>query len=171
MQPAASTRFYRGSDRIVGGVCSGIAAGLHVDVLWVRLAFVLLALAQGVGVVVYVVLLVVMPEDPEVKRQSGAWLSSLGEDIGRASARLWVWLGGKPAQPAQSSVESQAAGSGSAPAATNPNPQLVVGVVVLLAGLFLLANNTGLVNWSVLWPVFLIAAGALLLFRSVAVRR
>ena len=39
--------------RALGGVCSGIAAGLGVDVTLVRLTFTLLALAGGAGFIAY----------------------------------------------------------------------------------------------------------------------
>src|SRR5690349_16193781 len=60
-------RWYRGSDRILGGVCSGLAAGLRIDPLWVRVAFVLLALVQGIGILIYVVLWFVIPESAGVQ--------------------------------------------------------------------------------------------------------
>ena len=49
MRKVGEQSFYRGSDRILGGVCSGLAAGFHVDALWVRIAFVLLAFLQRRG--------------------------------------------------------------------------------------------------------------------------
>jgi phage shock protein C len=62
MQPPADHGFYRGTNRIVGGVCSGLAESLHVDPIWVRLAFVLLAFMQGIGILLYVILWILMPE-------------------------------------------------------------------------------------------------------------
>jgi signal transduction histidine kinase len=41
-------------DRVVAGVCAGIAQALHVDVTLVRVVFALLALAGGAGIVLYV---------------------------------------------------------------------------------------------------------------------
>jgi len=41
-------------DRIVAGVCGGLAATLGVDATLVRLVFALLALAGGSGVLLYV---------------------------------------------------------------------------------------------------------------------
>ncbi len=55
-------RFFRSGDRILGGVCAGLAEGLHVDALWVRVAFLLLVFIQGIGVFLYIVLWLVMPE-------------------------------------------------------------------------------------------------------------
>src|SRR3954453_23389352 len=40
-------------DRVIAGVCAGIAQALAVDVTLVRLVFALLALAGGAGIVLY----------------------------------------------------------------------------------------------------------------------
>lgn len=46
---------------MMGGVCSGIAAYFDIDVVWVRLAFVLLAFTTGVWFFVWLAMLIVMP--------------------------------------------------------------------------------------------------------------
>src|SRR5438876_12230602 len=43
-------------DRVLAGVCAGIAQALGVDATLVRLIFALLALAGGAGIVLYVAL-------------------------------------------------------------------------------------------------------------------
>lgn len=48
-------------DKILGGVCGGIARYLGVAPLLIRILFVLLALANGLGVLPYLVLWVVLP--------------------------------------------------------------------------------------------------------------
>src|SRR3954454_10136788 len=45
-----------GDERVVAGVCAGIAQALAVDVTLVRLVFALLALAGGAGIVLYLAL-------------------------------------------------------------------------------------------------------------------
>jgi phage shock protein PspC (stress-responsive transcriptional regulator) len=50
-------------DRILGGVAGFLARRLGVDPLWVRIAFVLLALAGGVGLVLYLGLWLVLTAD------------------------------------------------------------------------------------------------------------
>ena len=50
-------------DRMVAGVASGIARHLGVDPALVRIAFVLLTLAGGSGVLAYLVAWLVLPED------------------------------------------------------------------------------------------------------------
>ena len=56
---------YRSSDgRVLAGVARGLADHLGVDVLLVRVAFVLLAVAGGAGVVIYGLFWVFAPQDP-----------------------------------------------------------------------------------------------------------
>lgn len=49
------------TDRMITGVCGGLAAYLNIDSTWVRLAFVLLALADGIGLFIYLVMAIIMP--------------------------------------------------------------------------------------------------------------
>ena len=65
--PAAGpvARLYRRSDgRVLAGVARGLADHLGVDVLYVRLAFVVLAAASGAGVVAYGLFWLFAPQDP-----------------------------------------------------------------------------------------------------------
>lgn len=52
-------------DRMVLGVAAGVANYVNIDPVLVRLLFVLLALASGWGVLIYIVLAFVMPEVDE----------------------------------------------------------------------------------------------------------
>ena len=58
-------RLYRSrTERMIAGVCVGIAQYLAIDPTLVRLAFVAFTLAGGAGVLLYVVLAVIMPLEP-----------------------------------------------------------------------------------------------------------
>ncbi len=50
------------SDRVLGGVCAGIADYYGLDPVLVRVAFVLLAFLGGPGILLYIILLLVIPE-------------------------------------------------------------------------------------------------------------
>jgi signal transduction histidine kinase len=66
-EPAAvaARRLYRSSDgRVLAGVARGLADHLGVEVLYVRLAFVVLAAASGAGVVAYGLFWVFAPQNP-----------------------------------------------------------------------------------------------------------
>lgn len=51
------------SDRMIAGVCGGLARYFNIDPVIVRLAFVLAVFAGGMSPLIYVVLWIVMPEE------------------------------------------------------------------------------------------------------------
>jgi phage shock protein PspC (stress-responsive transcriptional regulator) len=53
--------FRNPDDKVLGGVSSGLAAYFGVEVLYVRLAFVLLAFAGGSGILIYLILWIITP--------------------------------------------------------------------------------------------------------------
>lgn len=66
------------TDRVVGGVCGGLASYLGVESVWVRLAAVVLGLfSWGAAVAAYVVAWIILPEgdtSPESPAGRGAFL-------------------------------------------------------------------------------------------------
>ena len=110
MQQQAAQTFRRGNDRILGGVCSGLAEGLRIDPLWVRLGFVLLAFLQGVGLLIYIVLWLMMPEQVEGQDRTYSGFDSMGADLKRIGAELKSQFGGTP-KPAASCDDVRPRGS------------------------------------------------------------
>jgi len=56
-------RMYRDTDhRIIGGVCSGMAAYWDLESWIVRVIFVILAISGGLGILLYLILYIVLPE-------------------------------------------------------------------------------------------------------------
>jgi signal transduction histidine kinase len=62
--------------RVLGGVARGIAQEFEIDPLYVRLAFVLLTLASGVGIFLYAAGLVLMPDEQGSLSRVGKSLDS-----------------------------------------------------------------------------------------------
>ena len=62
-RPAAGLHLSR-ADRKIAGVCGGLGEWLDVDPVFLRVAFVLLALFGGLGILVYVVLWLFVPRAP-----------------------------------------------------------------------------------------------------------
>ncbi len=54
------------SDKMIAGVASGIAAQLNIDPVLVRLAFVVLGLLNGFGIILYVIMWLLIPSDRSV---------------------------------------------------------------------------------------------------------
>ncbi|NCI47766.1 PspC domain-containing protein [Sediminibacterium soli] len=58
-------RLYRDdSDKILGGVCGGVASYLRIDPTIVRLVFALIAFVFGGGILLYIILWVILPSKP-----------------------------------------------------------------------------------------------------------
>ncbi|MBU4246218.1 MAG: PspC domain-containing protein [Nanoarchaeota archaeon] len=58
-------RLYRsGNDRIIGGVCGGLAEYLGVDPVPIRLIWVILTFAGGSGVLLYLIAWLIIPRNP-----------------------------------------------------------------------------------------------------------
>ena len=60
-------RLYKSTrEKKICGVCGGIAEYLNADPTLVRLVTILIALAWGSGVLAYIILALVMPDDTEI---------------------------------------------------------------------------------------------------------
>jgi len=58
-----SKRFFRDPDeKVIAGVCSGIAAYFHLDPAWVRLVFVISIFFGGFGFLLYMIFWIIVPE-------------------------------------------------------------------------------------------------------------
>ncbi len=61
-------RLYRSkTNRILGGICGGIAEYLDVDPTIIRLIWVLITLVYGVGILAYLIAWLIIPEKPRKK--------------------------------------------------------------------------------------------------------
>jgi phage shock protein C len=56
------------SDRMLFGVAAGLANYFNVDPILIRLLFIILTVTQGYGLIIYVVLALLMPEDKPVAK-------------------------------------------------------------------------------------------------------
>lgn len=73
-------RLYRSeSDSMISGVCGGIADYLSVDPAIVRIVFVVAVLANGAGLLIYLVLAIVLPKESSV--------AQVGEETVREGVR------------------------------------------------------------------------------------
>ena len=52
------------SERMIGGVCGGIAAYFSIDPVLIRILFIIFALAVGGGILLYLILWLLIPEEP-----------------------------------------------------------------------------------------------------------
>ena len=150
-----NTQLYRSnSDKMIGGVCGGVARYLRMDTTLVRLFFVLLAIADGVGVLIYLILWLVMPSEEHVSdgNLEDYIRTGAGEMAGRAQ---------ELAQDARRAV-----------IAPHPQTNMIIGVALIILGSFWLVDALPIswlhwLNSNTLWAILLIVGGAALLTRRV----
>jgi phage shock protein PspC (stress-responsive transcriptional regulator) len=142
------TRLYRSTtDRILGGVCGGIATYLAIDPVLVRLFFVLLTIGGGSGILVYLILWVILPEAPGglVESEAGTAMNAERPSGADVDTRATIHL-------------------------QHPHTRPMVGIGLLLLGLVFLIRSLqplwfGWINPELFWPLLLIAGGAVLIMR------
>lgn len=62
-EPTVGKKMYRDPERkIIGGVSSGVAAYLGIDVVAVRVLFIVFTIVGGIGLFLYIVLWIILPE-------------------------------------------------------------------------------------------------------------
>lgn len=128
------------TDRIIAGVCGGLAEYLEIDPVFVRLAFMVLILASGIGIPIYIMLWIVMPDgDNEAVADSDVIqknINDIGETVQSGARRL-----GKPG---------------------------TIGIILVLLGSYFLLSEIGVFNWvsgALFWPLVIIGVGIYLLIR------
>lgn len=141
------------SDEMIGGVCAGIANYLDIDPTIVRVVFALVALANGAGVLAYIVLWVIMP--PE-----GAEEGVAAQETIRTGTEEITQKAHQVSESVKEAAEKHRVDA--AP---------IAAVLLLVVGLYFLLRNFGIpwlwwLKFEVLWPIVLIGLGALLLLRG-----
>jgi phage shock protein C len=112
------------SDKMLEGVCGGLAAYLGIDSTIVRLAFLLLIPASGLGLIVYLILVVIMPKEGSANVEESRITVKAGE------------VTGAPATTGQSRA--------------HPQGPTIAGILLVLIGLYLLLDISAIVFWSLL---------------------
>lgn len=156
----ATKKLYRSAkDRVIAGVAGGIADYFAIDPILIRLAFVLLTLANGTGFLAYIIAWIVIPEEPTVRVDDSAT-----ESKSEAKKDTAKDIEDKVKEAASTIKESAQR------ARQNQNPT-IPGVILLIVGvLFLLQNLTRFDVWGNFWPILLIGLGLSIIFRNMATK-
>jgi len=150
-------RFYRSTtDRKIAGVAAGLGEYFDIDPLLVRLIFVILALAGGGGVLIYIILWIITPDKPFVLNQPQ----------------------NQSTMENQQSTQQNPEGSYHTPAPGDPlntarhdrhhRGSIIGGLVLITLGVLFLADEfIPRISFSDLWPIILVVIGLGLLINSI----
>jgi len=143
-------RLYRSrKERMIWGVAGGLAEYLDVDPVLVRIGFVLLTFANGVGLLLYVLMAIVVPSEERIASGEAA-VGEAAEHGGTAQGRV---------QEVEVPLEE-----------TQRRRRSVLGLFLIAVGLFILLGNVGFFSWfqwERSWPLLVIALGVAILLASV----
>lgn len=154
------TRLYRSrSDRMICGVCGGLAKYFDIDPTIVRIIAVLLVFANGLGILAYIIMAIVVPrEGSKVATPKEAMeenIEDLKETAGKLGREIRSTL-------TEEKVESEAVDK-------VRRRRGIVGIILIVLGIFLLAGSFNLFwwfHWGNLWPLILVAVGLLIIFST-----
>jgi phage shock protein C len=133
-------RLYRSrKEKMIGGVCAGLAQYFDIDPVIVRIVFVVAVFMGGSGILAYIICWIIMPEEPAVAPASVAASQTVPQD-----------------QPPPSPVQE-----------SNHRGSMTVGIVLIaVGGLFLLHNIVPALHFEHMWPILLILLGVAILSRT-----
>ena len=135
-------------NRVIGGVCSGLAEYFGLDIALVRIAFVIAVLFASFGFWLYIILWIVLPVE--------------GQQSTVNSQQSTVNSQQSTVNGQQSTVNGQQSESVSKP--ESKVKSIFAGSFVILIGLLFLVNNFIPINWVwKLWPLILVAIGVVMI--------
>jgi phage shock protein C len=155
-------RLYKSrKNKVIDGVCGGIAEYFAVDPVLVRIIFVILFFMGGTSILAYIIAMIIIPKEPlesveepkpELERKEGETTGTVGE---------------ANAEPVPARSTSSYATSGA----------LVIGILLVLFGAIAIMDNFHWFGgifwwarhhfWDYVIPGFIIAAGLALIIKGV----
>jgi phage shock protein C len=150
-------RLYKSrKNKVIDGVCGGLANYFNVDPVLVRIVFVLFFFLGGSGLIAYIIGMIIMPREPfEVEQEAEAER----EPAGTSPKPLE-----EPAQQETGPASSPSAGS------------LIIGALLIIIGGFFLMRNFGFFSgfywwfrshfWEYLIPGAIIVTGIALIVKG-----
>jgi len=146
-------KLYRSrSDSMLGGVCGGLGGYFDIDSNLIRLIFVLLGMANGIGVLIYLAMWLIVPQEGRSTKTSKQETFRQGADEIAERART---LGNEARSIAGRS---------------NVRAGAIIGTILIILGGIFLLRNFGVfwapwLRFDVLWPLLLVIGGVMLLWR------
>ncbi|HPI67075.1 MAG TPA: PspC domain-containing protein [bacterium] len=148
-------KLYRSkNDRILWGVCGGLGKYFGLDALIFRLIFVALTLSGGAGILFYIVLAIVIPNEPETIADTNQrdeklkqFVGEVGEKVRNLASEIKI-------------IDKH-----------KNDSRLFIGFFIFFVGLILLLRlvfpwHFYWLNGAILWPIVIILIGLYLMLKK-----
>jgi len=154
-------RLYRSrSDRMLWGVCGGLAKYFDMDPTIVRVLAVLLIFANGLGILAYIIMAIVVPLEgskvatpKEAMKENVEEMKETASELGREVRSTF----------AEEEEESEAVDK------VRHRRRSILGILIIVIGLLFLLDSFNLFwwfSWGNLWPLILVAVGLLIILST-----
>ena len=140
------------SDRVILGVCGGLANYFEVDPVIVRVIFVLLALGSGFGILLYLILAIALPSDTgEMILKDKERINNVAKDIKEKVNSV----------ANEFKTDSRSSGR-------TKNLRSIAGIVLIVVGLLALSSQFFDMRWieQAIFPAVIVLLGLYLIFRK-----
>jgi phage shock protein PspC (stress-responsive transcriptional regulator) len=141
-------RLYRSkTNKVIGGVAGGLANYFTIDTVLIRVAFVLLAMFGGGGVLIYIVMWIVIPVKPGYTKTQNQNFDNTSDEDHLYDQNITKDDIPDPNKPVK-----------------NSNTALITGIILIFMGLIFLADR--LMPWyniTDFWPLLLVVVGVIMI--------
>ena len=159
-------------DKMIAGVCAGLAEYFDVDVTWIRIAFVIAVIAGASGILAYVILWIAVPARPFIpgtfNQPSGRYNAGYNPESGRYNADYRVYEDKK--EPTAYSAYSVPEPPVMVKPKGSNNGRMIAGLLLICFGAFFMLDEFDVIpywfDFDKLWPLVFIIPGILIISRS-----
>lgn len=176
-------KLYRSkTNRVVAGVAGGIGEYFNVDPVLIRIIFVALALINGLGVLIYLVFLFIVPNEQEsdnMAEKIASISAGLKKSEEKLAGKIKEWTKSSEVKKTADEVLSKDISEKSEKLADErikdsgeswfKDKKRVVGFAVVIVGAISLLNtlfDVSWFRWNIFWPTALIIVGFYLTIRK-----
>jgi len=153
-------RLYRSqSDRMIWGVCGGLARYFDMDPTIIRIIAVLSIFISGAGILAYIILAIVVPLENSKNNEPGDTMKENIEEMKQTASEL--------GREIQSTLQGEP--DNSQETERIRQRRNLFGVIIIILGVIMMLSSFNLFwwfRWSYLWPLPIIAIGALIVFSN-----
>lgn len=157
-------RLYRArGNRVFGGVAAGLSEYLSIDPILVRIIFVIAAFFNGIGLIAYIVMWIVVPEEPLIAPNFSSSTQSAPADEQKQEENAEFTAENQATDNSQFNFQQQFTTKKS-----SNNGRLIGGSILIGIGVLLLSKSFfPFFDFADLFPLILVGIGAGLIINSV----